>query len=34
VVLTKIDDLVDHYSGSLATGGELGRSVDALRDEW
>lgn len=34
VVLTKVDDLVDRYSGSVATGGELRRSVDALRDEW
>jgi bifunctional DNA-binding transcriptional regulator/antitoxin component of YhaV-PrlF toxin-antitoxin module len=34
VVLTKIDDLVDRYSGTLATGGELRRSVQALRDEW
>lgn len=34
VVLTKVDDLVDRYSGSLATGGELRHSVQALRDEW
>ena len=34
VVLTKVDDLVDRYSGSLATGGELRRSLQALRDEW
>jgi hypothetical protein len=34
VVLTKIDDLVDRYSGSLATGGALRRDADALRDEW
>jgi bifunctional DNA-binding transcriptional regulator/antitoxin component of YhaV-PrlF toxin-antitoxin module len=34
VVLTKVDDLVDRYSGSLATGGELRRSIQALRDEW
>lgn len=34
VVLTKVDDLVDRYSGSLATGGELRRSVQSLRDEW
>lgn len=33
VVLTKIDDLVDRYSGSLTTGGELRRSAEA-RDEW
>jgi bifunctional DNA-binding transcriptional regulator/antitoxin component of YhaV-PrlF toxin-antitoxin module len=34
VVLTKVADLVDHYSGSLATGGELRRSVQGSRDEW
>jgi bifunctional DNA-binding transcriptional regulator/antitoxin component of YhaV-PrlF toxin-antitoxin module len=34
VVLTKVDELVDRYSGSLATGGALGQSVRALRDEW
>jgi len=34
VVLTKIDDLVEQYSGSVATGGELRRSVEALRGEW
>jgi len=34
VVLTKVDEIVERYSGSLATGGELGRSVTALRDEW
>jgi bifunctional DNA-binding transcriptional regulator/antitoxin component of YhaV-PrlF toxin-antitoxin module len=34
VVLTKIDDLVERYSGSLATDGELRRSVESLRDEW
>jgi hypothetical protein len=33
-VLTKVDDLVDRYSGSLETGGELRRNVEALRDEW
>lgn len=34
VLLTRIDDLVDRYSGSLATGGELRRTAEALRDEW
>ena len=34
VVLTKVDDLVDRYSGSLTTGGELRRRVETLRDEW
>jgi bifunctional DNA-binding transcriptional regulator/antitoxin component of YhaV-PrlF toxin-antitoxin module len=34
VVLTKVDDLVDRYSGSLRTRGELRRAVETLRDEW
>jgi bifunctional DNA-binding transcriptional regulator/antitoxin component of YhaV-PrlF toxin-antitoxin module len=34
VVLTKVGDLVDEYSGSLATGGELRRGIEALRTEW
>ena len=34
VVLTKVDDLVDQYSGSLAAGGELRHTVDALRGDW
>lgn len=34
VVLTKVDELVDRYSGSLATGGQLREQVGALRDEW
>jgi bifunctional DNA-binding transcriptional regulator/antitoxin component of YhaV-PrlF toxin-antitoxin module len=34
VVLTKIDDLLDRYSGSLDTGGKLRDQVEELRDEW
>jgi hypothetical protein len=34
VVLTKVDDLLDRYSGSLAANGELRRRIDALRSEW
>jgi bifunctional DNA-binding transcriptional regulator/antitoxin component of YhaV-PrlF toxin-antitoxin module len=34
VVLTRVDELLDRYSGSLESGGELRRTVDALRDEW
>ena len=30
----KVDDLVARRSGTMAAGGELRRSVDALRDEW
>jgi bifunctional DNA-binding transcriptional regulator/antitoxin component of YhaV-PrlF toxin-antitoxin module len=34
VVLTRIDDLIDRYSGCLDTGGELRRQVEGLREEW
>jgi bifunctional DNA-binding transcriptional regulator/antitoxin component of YhaV-PrlF toxin-antitoxin module len=34
VLLTRVDDLVDRYSGSLAADGDLRRTIEALRDEW
>lgn len=34
IMLTRLDDLIDRYAGALSTGGELGRSVRAVRDEW
>lgn len=34
VVLTRIDELIDRYSGILDTGGKLREDVDKLRDEW
>ncbi|HEX8752386.1 MAG TPA: AbrB/MazE/SpoVT family DNA-binding domain-containing protein [Solirubrobacterales bacterium] len=34
VVLTRIDELVDRYSGLLATGGDLRGRVEGLREEW
>jgi bifunctional DNA-binding transcriptional regulator/antitoxin component of YhaV-PrlF toxin-antitoxin module len=34
VVLTRIDELVDRYSGCLDTGGDLGGQVEGLREEW
>ena len=34
VVLTRIAELVDEYSGSLRTGGGLREQVEGLRDEW
>jgi bifunctional DNA-binding transcriptional regulator/antitoxin component of YhaV-PrlF toxin-antitoxin module len=34
VVLTRVDDLVDQYSGSLTASGGLRRGLEALRDEW
>jgi cysteine synthase len=34
VVLTRVDELLDRYSGALATGGTLRGHVEALRDEW
>ena len=34
VVLTRIDELLDRYSGCLETGGELRERVKGLRGEW
>jgi AbrB family looped-hinge helix DNA binding protein len=34
VVLTRIDELVDRYSGCLETGGDLRGRVEGLREEW
>jgi bifunctional DNA-binding transcriptional regulator/antitoxin component of YhaV-PrlF toxin-antitoxin module len=34
ILLTRLDDLIDRYAGALSTGGELGRTVRAVRDEW
>ena len=34
VVLTRVDELVDRYSGMLATGGDLRGRVEGLRREW
>jgi bifunctional DNA-binding transcriptional regulator/antitoxin component of YhaV-PrlF toxin-antitoxin module len=34
VVLTRVDELVDRYSGCLDTGGDLRRQVEGLRGEW
>lgn len=34
VVLTRIDELVDCYSGCLETGGDLRKRVEGLRGEW
>ena len=34
VVLTRVDELLDRYSGQLATGGELRAQVEGLRGEW
>jgi bifunctional DNA-binding transcriptional regulator/antitoxin component of YhaV-PrlF toxin-antitoxin module len=34
LVLTRVDELLARYSGRLATGGELGKAVEGLRDEW
>jgi len=34
VVLTRIDELVDRYSGCLETGGDLRESLERLRGEW
>jgi bifunctional DNA-binding transcriptional regulator/antitoxin component of YhaV-PrlF toxin-antitoxin module len=34
VVIARVDDLVDEYAGCLSTGGQLGRTVRGLRQEW
>jgi bifunctional DNA-binding transcriptional regulator/antitoxin component of YhaV-PrlF toxin-antitoxin module len=34
VVLSRVDELVDRYSGCLDTGGELRKQVEDLRGEW
>jgi bifunctional DNA-binding transcriptional regulator/antitoxin component of YhaV-PrlF toxin-antitoxin module len=34
VVLTRIDELLDRYSGCLETGGDLRERVEGLREEW
>jgi bifunctional DNA-binding transcriptional regulator/antitoxin component of YhaV-PrlF toxin-antitoxin module len=34
VVLTRIDELIDRYSGCLKTGGDLRERVEGLRGEW
>ena len=34
VVIARMDDLVNEYAGALSTGGELGRTVRGLRQEW
>jgi bifunctional DNA-binding transcriptional regulator/antitoxin component of YhaV-PrlF toxin-antitoxin module len=34
VLIARVDDLLDEYAGCLSTGGELGRTVRGLREEW
>lgn len=34
VVLTRVQELADRYSGSLSSEGELRRQVERLRGEW
>jgi bifunctional DNA-binding transcriptional regulator/antitoxin component of YhaV-PrlF toxin-antitoxin module len=34
VILTRIDELLDRYSGCLETGGDLRKRVEGLRGEW
>jgi AbrB family looped-hinge helix DNA binding protein len=34
VVLTRVTELADRYSGRLETGGDLGERVRGLREEW
>jgi AbrB family looped-hinge helix DNA binding protein len=34
VILTRVDELLDRYSGCLQTGGGLREQVEGLREEW
>ena len=34
IVLTRVGELADRYSGALDTGGRLRTEVEAFRDEW
>jgi AbrB family looped-hinge helix DNA binding protein len=34
VVLTRLDELLDRYSGSLGEAGNLREQVERLREEW
>jgi bifunctional DNA-binding transcriptional regulator/antitoxin component of YhaV-PrlF toxin-antitoxin module len=34
VVLTRVDELIDRYSGCLDTGGDLRERVEGLREKW
>lgn len=34
VVLTRVDELVDRYAGSIDSGGRLREVVEELREEW
>jgi len=34
VLIARMDDLLDEFAGTLSTGGELGRTVRGLRQEW
>lgn len=34
VVLTRVDELLDRYSGCIDSGGDLRRQLEGLRDEW
>lgn len=34
VLLTRVDELLDRYSGCLQTDGGLRRQVKGLREEW
>lgn len=34
VVLTRVDEIVARYAGSLDTKGQLRRQIEELRDEW
>ncbi len=34
VVLTRVEELLDRFSGALDSGGELRNTIEGLRQEW
>lgn len=34
LMLTRVEELLGRYGGSIASGGRLRQAVDGLRDEW
>jgi hypothetical protein len=34
ILIARMDDLIDEFAGALRTGGELGKTVRRLRQEW
>jgi bifunctional DNA-binding transcriptional regulator/antitoxin component of YhaV-PrlF toxin-antitoxin module len=34
LILTRVDEALGRFSGQLASGGRLGKTVEGLREEW